>query len=386
MRRRFCTADNFLIDFDLPITCILQRRSRQNKEHVSFLVALGRNGATIYAMQPRFSRFVLAMRYGTILLIGIGIGWSIDRAFQAHSTAAETTTIIREPEGKYRFINPLIGFNLGEKEAFTEYAHLERTLREKIALLKTDRKIYSASVYFRDMESGHWTGVNEEELYSPASLYKVGLMIAVFKKSENDPKFLDKEIVFSGTRNSEKPDYPPMEVGKAYSVHELVDRLITISDNDAKDLLCDKVGIEAVSSVFADLRLDEPALSETSDSMSARTYSRFFRALYNATYLSRTMSEYALGLLSRVEFKSGIINGLPPEARTLTVAHKFGYRVFTDPLDAVTEELHDCGIVYIPNRPYFICIMTKGFEQTDLFDAIQALSQIAYGEAVRQEK
>lgn len=114
--------------------------------------------------------------------------------------------------------------------------------------------------------------------------------------------------------------------------------------------------------------------------MSARTYSRFFRALYNATYLSRVSSEYALQLLSRVEFRSGIVNGLPSEARTLTVAHKFGYRVFEDPTDAVTAEIHDCGIVYLPARPYFICIMTKGWKQTDLLDTIQRLSYTVYQE------
>lgn len=312
----------------------------------------------------------------TALFVGGGLGWLLHGRF----AGASTPTIFREPEGKYRFISPLIAFSVGEKNEFSEYAPMERGLQTNIAELKRKGKIVSASVYFRDMQSGHWTGVNEEELYSPASLYKVALMTAVLKKAEGELALLDERIAFRGGQNREAPDNPPMEIGRSYTVRELLERLIILSDNSAKDMLRNRIGVGVVSAVFRDFRLTEPALNEVGDTMSARTYSRFFRALYNATYLSRASSEYALELLSRVEFKSGIINGLPPQARGLPVAHKFGYRIFEDPTDEVTEEIHDCGIVYLPKRPYFICIMTKGSDETSLLDAIQLLSRIAYDE------
>ena len=322
------------------------------------------------------SRLYFFLPYALILFLGAGAGWLAHDSLKPASAAAP----IREPEGKYRFIDPLIGFRVGDKNEFGEYKVLENNLRSQIALLVKQKKIHSASVYFRDLRSGHWTGVNEQELYSPASLYKVALMMAILKKSESEASFLDEMIMFKKSLDPEKPDYQPLEIGKNYSVRELLTRLVTLSDNDAKDMLRDRVGIESVSSVFTDLRLAEPALQEIGDSMSAQTYSRFFRTLYNATYLSRNLSEYALDLLSRVDFKSGIINGLPSEARTLTVAHKFGYRILPDPLDGVTKELHDCGIVYIPKRPYFICVMTKGWEPTDLYETIQMFSRTVYEE------
>lgn len=329
-------------------------------------------------MHGRFSRWLIfSLQYGLVLALGMGFGWFLHNRIDA----ASTPTIIREPEGKYRFINPLIAFSVGEKDEFSEYSGLEHALETRIGARRQEKKLYSASVYFRDMKSGRWTGVNEEELYSPASLYKVALMIAVLKKAESEPKLLDEQLLFAGSTNLEKPDHAPVVAGTRYTVRELLERLIMLSDNDAKDLLRGRVGIEAVSAVFTDFRLSEPVLNETGDSMSARTYSRFFRTLYNATYLDRSSSEYALDLLSKVTFKSGIVNGLPPEARTLTVSHKFGYRVFEDPTDTVTEEIHDCGIVYVPERPYFVCIMTKGWNQTDLLDTIQALSRMVYEEA-----
>lgn len=330
-------------------------------------------------MRFHFTRAVLLSLSGALLLVGAGIGWLLHGRF----AAASTPTIFREPEGKYHFISPLIAFSVGEKSEFTEYANLERLLRDKISALKRAGKIHSTSVYFRDMQSGHWTGVNEEELYSPASLYKVALMIAVLQVAENEPTLLNERIPFKGSPSAEAPDNPPMEVGRSYAMRELMERLITLSDNDAKDMLRNRIGAGAVSAVFADFRLAEPALNEVGDTMSARTYSRFFRALYNATYLSRASSEYALELLSRVEFKSGIVNGLTQEARALPVAHKFGYRVFKDPTDEVTEEIHDCGIIYVPTRPYFICVMTKGSQETDLLDTIQLLSRAVYEEVAK---
>ena len=320
--------------------------------------------------------------YGIGMLIaGTGIGWVVHATTATQSPA----TVIRAPEGKYRFISPLIGFNPGEKNEFREYAKLERVLKTYVERLIRDKKIYSASVYFRDVESGHWTGVNEQELYSPASLYKVGLMMAVLKKSEDNPQLLEERVIFTGSKSPEAPDHAPLEKDRTYSIRELLERLIILSDNDAKDVLRDHIGNIAVSEVFNDLRIREPALTETGDTMSARTYSRFFRVLYNATYLSPASSEYALELLARVPFKSGIVNGLPEDARKLPVAHKYGYRVFEDPTDTVTEEMHDCGIVYIPERPYFLCIMTKGWKQTDLLDSIQLLSNVLHTEVTEKK-
>ena len=331
-------------------------------------------------MKPATSSVAFYLRYGAVLFIGVTIGWFL----HAKPAPSPKATILREPEGKYLFINPLIGFNPGDKNEFEEYTHLEEILNDHIATLKRQGKIQSASVYFRNMENGRWTGVNENELYSPASLYKVALIIAVLRKSEDEPEILAERIVYRGSKTMDVPDAPPMVIGTSYSIRDLLERLIILSDNDAKDLLRDKVGSDAVSAVFKDLQLTEPSLEETGDTMSARAYSRFFRALYNATYLSRASSEYALGLLSKVDFKSGIRNGLPAEARELPIAHKFGYRVFPEPRDSVTEELHDCGVVYMPELPYFICIMTKGSKQTDLMDAIQTLSRAVYMEATQQ--
>jgi beta-lactamase class A len=95
-----------------------------------------------------------------------------------------------------------------------------------------------------------------------------------------------------------------------------------------------------------------------------------FRILFNASYLTQAASEQALELLTRSEFRAGLVAGVP--AGTV-VAHKFGERI-----DGGVAKLHDCGIVYHPARPYLLCVMTEGDRFEPLASLIAETSRIAY--------
>ena len=60
------------------------------------------------------------------------------------------------------------------------------------------------------------------------------------------------------------------------------------------------------------------------------------------------------------------------------VAHKFGEHVSLANGQINTIELHDCGIVYYNNNPYFLCIMTKGRDLGELKNIIKGISSIVY--------
>ncbi len=118
--------------------------------------------------------------------------------------------------------------------------------------------------------------------------------------------------------------------------------------------------------------------------MSPKTYSFVFRVLYGATYLSRDSSEKALELLNQTEFTEGIVVGVPDN---LPVAHKYGARTTqiaakTNPKEEI-KELHDCGIVYYPNHPYLLCVMTQGYDFKTLSNLIKEISSISYEELSR---
>jgi len=89
--------------------------------------------------------------------------------------------------------------------------------------------------------------------------------------------------------------------------------------------------------------------------------------------LMLNIPEKALDLLSQVEFKQGLNKNIP---QNIEVAHKFGERQLQDK----SVQLHDCGIVYYPNHPYLLCIMTRGTNYNSLSNVIGQISGSIYSD------
>jgi len=136
----------------------------------------------------------------------------------------------------------------------------------------------------------------------------------------------------------------------------LVKNTIIYSDNTAYDLLVLNTDNQNFKKTFTDLGILLPPAQEVNlkDFITVKDYSSFFRVLYNASYLSPENSQKALNLLTQTTFKDGLTALLPSD---LTVAHKFGERLTPETGEV---QLHDCGIVYYPQNPYLLCLMTRG--------------------------
>ena len=107
------------------------------------------------------------------------------------------------------------------------------------------------------------------------------------------------------------------------------------------------------------------------DFISPKTYALFSVALYGSTYLNRFDSEKALELLAQVEYKDGLVAGV---SNNVAVAHKFGEYGTTNDNQNFVREFHDCGVVYYPNHPYLLCIMTKGSDINSLQRKLKSIN------------
>jgi len=311
----------------------------------------------------------------------VGAGWLAGNAF-ATKPPREATRPLRDISRELQLVEPLLA--VGDFELLRDFDSLKRTLEQDISKYKTEKSVKRVSVYYRDLESGRWMGIDENELYAPASMYKVALMITLLKAAQTNPQLLNTQLVFRGSPNilGEAEPVPRLRVGESYSVSELLNYLIVYSDNDAKNLLHTIVSPKAEREVFTDLGLTPPASNDTGDSLSAKEYSIFFRILFNGTYIWPTFSERALKLLSQPEFTAGLVAGVPKE---VTTAHKFGRRVFdATKTTPVKEELHDCGNIYLKDRPYFLCVMTEGWSDIVLSGIISDISKTVYDYTVRE--
>ncbi|MES2436905.1 MAG: serine hydrolase [Patescibacteria group bacterium] len=312
----------------------------------------------------------------SIFLCGIILGGSVIYSIFTSRTPANTSKLIRENSNEYTYINPLLFTEISSKNTFNEFTSLEKKLRTSIDQFTKDKKADSVSVYIRSLNSGHWTGINEDVLYAPASMLKVALMIAYLKEVESNSEILDKKILYKVISN-EKQFYSPhttFEDGKYYTVRQLIQDMIVESGNNSNLALLNAIDQEELIKVYTDLRIQIP-IKDMPEFLSVKSYSTLFRTLYSSTYLNRNISELALDLLAHVSFNDGLKGGVPD---IIPVAHKFGERSYINNDNHEVKELHDCGIVYYPQDPYFICVMTRGNDFPSLSNVIQTISKETY--------
>ncbi len=287
----------------------------------------------------------------------------------------------RENHNQYTFISPLLACIFPESIELKEYSTLEKTIQTRLDDLKDQGQIDTMSYYFRNLEDGRWVGIDEMSKFEPASLFKVPIMMAYYKAAEEHPEVLTEKITYTKEHNSGSLIVSDqLKLGNSYTINELINLMITESDNVALSMLNANLDYAVLRELFVDLGIDYPGdPSSGIYTISPREYSLFFRVLYNGTYLSNTYSETALKLLSQATFEHGLDAGLPTD---VTISHKFGERgIYSDTGDIAGYELHDCGIVYGPTGDYFLCVFTSGKDIDGLADAIRQVSEISYTEA-----
>ena len=271
----------------------------------------------------------------------------------------------------YEFTRPLILTNVS-----TEDPSLD-TLKKDIGVYIDARiqegTLQTASVYLRTARSGAWMAINEQERYSAGSLLKLPLLIYFLKESESNPSVLRKGLYFRS--HFDVPRRPeiveqPLVPGREYTVEELLRRMIVYSDNDATILLNNFAGPGAEGDLYDALHIARPESSAGDYFIGVEEYSRFFRVLFNATYLEPSLSDYALKLLSQSSFRDGLVRPLDP---SIKVPRKFAERGTNG-----VNEFHEMGIVYSGKDPYLLGVMTKGRDLKDLENVVADVSQIVY--------
>jgi len=241
--------------------------------------------------------------------------------------------------------------------------------------------ILSISVYFRAFGDGSWFGIREDISYAPASLLKVPLMIAYFKRAQVEQGILEKKIFYAGGEDRNEKELTRTAsslLPGTYSTLKLIERMIVHSGNNSQQVLEENIDKTFYKEVYTDLGLPFKKSEQEINFVSAKEIAIVFRILYNASYLNRASSERTLDFLTRTDFQDGLVGGVPD---SLTVAHKFGeraYRIVQDTDEVIVIEFHDCGIVYALRNPYILCIMTKGQSLEEQKQAIQTISGLVY--------
>jgi beta-lactamase class A len=330
------------------------------------------------------SRGLLSSRFA--LVLAILIGFAAGFILRGHFRPGSGHEILEIRQGGWHYINPLL--ECEQAQTARENGKLEN-FADKVNdfVIKKQKDLGdTVSVYFRELNDGYHFDIGKDDFFYPASLLKVPTMISILKQAESNPRLLKTTVAFNDSKLLKRQNLDAKEtlaLGKSYTVDDLVYRMVKYSDNISYYLLMAKVIDRPVlEQTFRDLGFPSPYVdisdAQTRYVLSAEQYSSCFRVLYNATYLNKPMSEKALEYLSKSDFEFGLVAYLPA---TTVVAHKFGLSVNNE-----GRQLHDCGIVYYPNHPYLLCVMTASpVKRGDSFDsAIGEISRFIYQEVDRQ--
>lgn len=272
-------------------------------------------------------------------------------------------------ENKFELLSPSIAWM--ETEDFLSvqktYTINYRDLRQQVINQLATSPNEKYGFYFEDLITGAWVGINERERFVPMSLFKVPIMMIMLKKVQEGSLSLDLKVMVrpedldgrSGTLASEGAGYE-------ITIKELITKMIQESDNTAMEILATRF---ITDEDYIDLigLIGFPQSSEEV-SISPREYINMFRSLYYSTYLRRTFSQLALTILSDTKFNSQLPAGIPDNVK---ISHKVG-------MSLIKGIYHDCGIVYLPDNPYLICIMGQDTTEEKADEMISAISKIVY--------
>ena len=309
----------------------------------------------------------------SIATFSLTVFWK-DRQFTEQSAAAASSYScnynVKRMNG-FKFIKPLMFVDEDCESA--QLMDIKQSITTIIDRYKTQGDITTASVYLRVYSHNVWTCVNENEKFDPGSLFKVPVLIAILKQNEIAPGFLNKQIPYNQRIDAGKNvafASKTIQLGRSYTIKELLIYMIKYSDNNATILLEKNLEPKILQRLFSDFDLEVPNMYATQYLFNTKDYSYFIRAIYNAAYLSVDDSEFAGELLSQCNFKDGILLGLPPNTR---VAHKFG-----ESGTQTEKQLHESAIVYLDNQPYLLTVMTRGSDNKKLSQMIGEISQTVY--------
>lgn len=311
----------------------------------------------------------------------VGVGWQGHAWFHASDMQKR---IIRSSR-KFKFTSPLLDVMLPEGTSVrNEPIPFKYKVKSYVNQIEKTGGIGHVSVYFRDLNDGPWFGINADTEFDAASMMKVPVMIAWLKRAEKNPKVMSQVFIYDGRQDmSAFQSFKPLKTlskGVGYQVDELLRIMLSYSDNNATKILYDNLRTDEIDDVLENMDVNSNPHDYT-NMVSVIGYSGFYRILYNAAYLNREMSEKALELLSLQDFPQGIVAGVPPG---IPVASKFGEH--TQGKSGEEKQLHEFGIVYHPNGPYILGVMTQGDNFERQAEVIRTVSAMIYGEVSTSTK
>ncbi|MBM3282641.1 serine hydrolase [Candidatus Gottesmanbacteria bacterium] len=217
---------------------------------------------------------------------------------------------------------------------------------------KIETKISQAggtySIYIYDINNKKEYGVNGQTIFTAASLNKLPILAALYYLAGKNQVDLEKIIV---PQPSDIQDYgtgsirydPP---GTPYSIKTLARLMMEKSDNTAAYILGSLIiGPDKIQALTDSWELTQTDIAD--NKTSAKDMATLVIMMYKGEITNPALTAEMLGFMDKSDFDDRIPKGIPAGIK---VYHKIGDEV---------GKIHDVGIIDLPNKPYYLGILTS---------------------------
>ncbi|MDB4950781.1 MAG: putative beta-lactamase precursor [Gemmatimonadetes bacterium] len=227
-----------------------------------------------------------------------------------------------------------------------------------------------AGMSVRGLRTGEGFSVRGDETFPSASLIKVSVLVTLLDEVRKGTLSLDERSTL--IRRDRVPGdgvLTVMDGGLQPTLGDLARLMISISDNTATNLLLDKLNIRTTWAKMDSLGLPHTRIhskvylrvasvavdSSVKYGLGVTTPNemvRLFSLLDEGRAVSPALDSVAIGMLRDNRDLTKLVRWLP---ETISAAHKTG---------EVDQSRNDCGILYGPEQPIAVCVMTRENKET----------------------
>jgi beta-lactamase class A len=293
------------------------------------------------------------------IIVGLNVlGWVLFTA--SHSTQKNSNV-----RANYPLLSARI-FADNPNDILINFVPLRKQLETKFAALPAGTKY---SFYFEYLPSGTSIRIGEDNVLVAASLIKVPLVMNLYRAAEMGKINLDQVVTIQESElDNAYGDLWQKGAGTQLTLRQLAQLTLEKSDNTASRVIYDHVKglLDEEDQSLAQLDVDQ-SLENGQAVIDAISYTSVLKSLYFSSYVNRDHSQELLGYLAQSVEHNRLTKNLPSN---VTVAHKNG--VYNQ-----NWSESDCGLVYVPKRPYAICVMV-GLPETEADTFIANTSKTIY--------
>lgn len=229
------------------------------------------------------------------------------------------------------------------------------------SLISNKPGIYS--IYISDFKNNENFGINENTIFTAASVNKIPILAALYYLVDRNEIDLDKNVTLQaqdiqdGTGSMR---YDP--TGTVYSYKTLARLMMEKSDNTAAYLLSNQIiGLNKIQKIIDEWGLTQTDIKQNKTSNTDQE--KLLRLMYEGKVANAALTKEMLDFMDDSDFEDRLPVLLP---ENLVIYHKIGNEI---------RNTHDVGIVDLPGRPYYIGVFTTDNPNED--DAKKIISEIS---------